>query len=87
MSLWAICQRPSSEITFLGASGFSQADKQEAIVRCHRSFLVNLFQVKTIKGASHDMSLVLEPEDHSIPVSGTYRKQIIQLLYSIKDFN
>lgn len=59
----------------------------EAMVRCHRSYLVNLFQVKTIKGASYDMSLILEPADQKIPVSGSYRSQIIERLQKLKEFN
>ena len=49
-----------------------KAVNDESIVRCHRSFMVNLHQVKSIKGVNQDTTLYLSPFDTPVPVSKTY---------------
>lgn len=61
-------------------SKLSETIRDEKICRCHRSFLVNLRHVKMIKGGPNDTTLTLSPLDHLIPVSRTYRKEILELL-------
>ncbi|WP_224484748.1 LytTR family DNA-binding domain-containing protein [Robertkochia aurantiaca] len=51
-----------------------------AIRRCHRSFMVNLEQVRTIKGNHQNMRLILAPFDSEVPVSPSYTADIMSLL-------
>lgn len=56
------------------------------IVRCHRSYFVNLSHVSAVKGTSHDMTLTITPFDISIPVSKSYQKTTLEILHEIKNF-
>ncbi|TNE47499.1 MAG: LytTR family transcriptional regulator [Bacteroidetes bacterium] len=56
------------------------------VVRTHRSFLVNLYQVKMIRGNDADTRLSLEQISEEIPVSKTYRTQVMQELRKLKNF-
>lgn len=56
------------------------------IVRCHRSYIVNLLLVKSVKGKSQDMTLTLDPFDSSIPISKSYQKSTLENLHKIKNF-
>ena len=58
-----------------------------SIVRCHRSFVINLFNVKAVKGAAKDLKLFMTPFDTEIPVSKSYREQVLVGLKSLKHFN
>jgi len=50
----------------------------EAIVRCHRYFIVNLKNVKKITGNARNYNLHLENLDFTIPVSRNFPKEIIE---------
>ena len=56
------------------------------IKRCHRSYMVNLLHVKAIKGANHEMRLLLDPFDSTILVSKSYKDSVLKHLHSIKNF-
>ena len=56
------------------------------IVRCHRSFIVNLLHVTVVKGGNHEMTLTLDPFDSVVPVSKSYRDSTLINLRSIKNF-
>ena len=61
--------------------------KNKVIMRCHRSYLVNLLQVSGVKGNHQDLTLILEPFGTAIPVSRSYQKVILQRLRELKNFN
>ncbi len=50
------------------------------IVRCHRSFLVNLYHVGRYQGSTSDLKLSLNGIDEQIPVSKTYTSSILSKL-------
>ena len=56
------------------------------ISRCHRSFIANLLQVKSVKGANHEMTLFLDPFDTMVPVSKSYKELIMKRLRELKNF-
>jgi len=56
------------------------------IVRCHRSYIVNLMHVSAVKGKSNNMTLSVDPLDGPIPISKSYEKTTIESLHKIKNF-
>jgi hypothetical protein len=56
------------------------------LIRCHRSFAVNLRQVHSYTGA-HPLKLYLNDISHPISVSRTYRKHVLQHLSSASGTN
>lgn len=58
----------------------SQLKDFDQIVRCHRSFVVNLDKVKSVEGKSQHYSFVIPQLPNSIPVSKTFPKSIIDEL-------
>ena len=59
---------------------------KSTVVRSHRSFLVNLYQVKMIRGNDADARLTLEQIDEEIPVSKTYSAQVMEELRKLQHF-
>ncbi len=57
-----------------------------AIVRCHRSFMVNLLHVNSIKGGNQDITLYLAPFDSPVPVSKSFKGAVLKNLRSLKNF-
>ncbi len=57
-----------------------------AIVRCHRSYMVNLVHVTAIKGGNQDMTLHLASLDIAIPVSKSFRTSVLENLRVLKNF-
>ena len=55
----------------------------ENIVRCHRSFIVNLKAVTSVTGNSQGLKLVLSENIQPIPVSRSYKKEITDKLSSL----
>ena len=64
----------------------SKSINNSFIVRCHRSYIVNLLQVSAVKGKGHDMTLSIDPFDTTIPVSKSYQETILASLHTIKNF-
>lgn len=55
------------------------------IIRCHRSFMVNLNQVSLMTNEKRTLMLILkQPIKRKIPVSKTYEERMIQVLNSKK---
>jgi DNA-binding LytR/AlgR family response regulator len=52
------------------------------LVRCHRSFIVNLQRVRSCHGNRHGLKLNLEGVDQPIPVSRAYTDTILRALGS-----
>lgn len=61
---------------------FEKQLKHSPVIRCHRSFLVNLSQVINISGNARGYLLELRNSNHSIPVSRTYNDRILSKLDS-----
>lgn len=55
-----------------------------AITRCHRSYMVNLTKVKTVKGTKQDTTLYLAPNDTAVPVSRSYLKDTLEQLQKMR---
>lgn len=53
------------------------------IMRCHRSFIVNLIRTRSITGNSRNYTLSLENCDIAIPVSRESEKRILQVLQKL----
>ena len=58
----------------------------DAIVRCHRSYLVNLVHVNAVKGGKKDIVLYLDPGNIPVPVSKSYSEPIKDKLRQLKNF-
>ena len=61
----------------------NQLEKQLAtygIIRCHRSFLVNIDQIKNVSGNSHQLNLHLPHSSVNIPVSRRYVERVKEIL-------
>ncbi len=56
------------------------------LVRCHRSYLVNLYNVHSIKGSLKDLKIILSHIDLEIPVSKTYSESTLEQLRYYKGF-
>lgn len=56
--------------------------KEENIVRCHRSYIVNLKNIKKVEGNSRGLQLYFNYYDQAIPVSRRYVKPILKQLES-----
>ena len=50
------------------------------VKRCHRSFMINLIQVKTVSGNTHQAQLYLKQVDVPIPVSRNYLANVTSKL-------
>jgi len=67
-------------------SGLTKSVNHISITRCHRSYIVNLLHVKTIKGGNQEMNLYLDTLDFPVPVSKSFRDSILKNLHSLKNF-
>ena len=67
-------------------SKLSESLNTPVIVRCHRSYLVNLLQVNAVTGGSSEIRLHLKGVDTPIPVSKSYRETTLENLHKIKNF-
>lgn len=68
-------------------SKLSKSINNSVIVRCHRSYMVNLLQVNAVKGGNNEMSLNIDHLDTSIPVSKSYQDSTLENLHKIKNFD
>jgi len=59
-----------------------EAMAQPGLVRCHRSFMVNLFQVRACHGNQHGLKLSLAGLDQTLPVSRAYTQAVLDSLGS-----
>jgi len=67
-------------------SKLSKSINNSVIVRCHRSYMVNLLQVTAVKGGNNEMSLNIDHFDATIPVSKSYQDSTLENLHKIKNF-
>lgn len=59
----------------------------KAIIRSHRSYIVNLHHVKTIKGGNRDIALYLDPFNSQVPVSKSFKNAVLEKLQNLKNFD
>ena len=59
-----------------------QLSEHEGIVRCHKSYLVNLHNISSVSGNTQGYRLHFEETDTTIPVSRNFPKDIIQRIKS-----
>jgi hypothetical protein len=51
------------------------------VVRCHRSYMINILRVKLIRNNKGSWSALMDsPESTEIPVTETYRQKVIQMI-------
>lgn len=67
-------------------SVLSEKISSQMIIKCHRSYIVNLFQVRSIIKGS-EMKLFLNYVDNPIRVSKSYQQDVDDCLKQIKNFN
>ncbi len=67
-------------------NNLSASVKSQVIVRCHRSYIINLLHVSAVKGGNHEMTLHIDPYDMAIPVSKSYRDATLKHLHKVKNF-
>lgn len=60
--------------------------EHDFLVRCHRSYLVNLFNVHSIKGGLNDLRITMSQIDTEIPVSKTFADGTLESLRKYKRF-
>ncbi|MDJ1495830.1 LytTR family DNA-binding domain-containing protein [Cytophagaceae bacterium DM2B3-1] len=53
------------------------------IIRCHRSYIVNLEQVTRISGNAQGYKLHLSGQEEAIPVARKYAKQVLEVLQKV----
>ncbi|KFF21334.1 LytTR family DNA-binding domain-containing protein [Chryseobacterium sp. JM1] len=68
----------------IGLSNLLNQVQTDCIKRCHRSYIVNLDQVKNIKGNAQGYRLFLSEIDFEIPVSRSFISLIIPKLKDLK---
>lgn len=51
--------------------------EEPLLVRCHRSFIVNLARVRGCRGNRHGLKLTLEGADRPVPVSRAYTENVL----------
>lgn len=67
-------------------SKLSKSINNSIIVRCHRSYMVNLLHVTAVKGGNNEMILNIDYFDATIPVSISYQNSTLENLHIIKNF-
>ena len=58
----------------------------EFLIRCHRSYVINLYNVHSIKGNRKDLKISMSHTDTTIPVSHTYMDVTLDALVKYKQF-
>jgi len=59
----------------------SQEIGKPGIYRCHRSFLVNLSNIKTVTGNSNGFKIHFKNYNKHVPVSRSYTNEFKKLIY------
>lgn len=67
-------------------TGLSDSLASDSIVRSHRSYLVNLYQVRAVQGGGSDIRLHLRHLDEPLPVSKTFNTDIMRALKKVHSF-
>lgn len=67
-------------------TGLADSLASDAVVRCHRSYVVNLYQVRAVHGGANDIRLQLRHLDDPLPVSKTFNTDIMHALKKVRSF-
>lgn len=59
---------------------FEKSNTHPALMKCHRSFIININQVKSIKGNTGGYKLIVEGIKHEIPLSKKYKNTVLSVL-------
>lgn len=62
----------------------NQLTDNNEIMRCHRSFIVNLKNIKTVDGNSRGLQLYFNNYEDAVPVSRKYVKNILNILEEVQ---
>ncbi|MGI9547178.1 MAG: LytTR family DNA-binding domain-containing protein [Flavobacteriaceae bacterium] len=65
---------------------FVKTLQYDFLVRCHRSYLINLYNVHSIKGGRQNLRIFMDHKDVVIPVSKTYIDNTMESLRKYKRF-
>lgn len=69
-------ERLEKRLVRTSLKNLSEGIENKHILRCHRSFMVNLNQIRTIRGPKKNLKLSLRKSDHIIPVSRKYSQDL-----------
>ena len=64
-------------------AGLSETTADTGIVRCHRSYLINLRRVVAVRGSGANLQLLLDAEGEPVPVSRSYAEQTLAALRAL----
>ena len=54
--------------------------KYNHFVRCHNSYIVNIYQIKAITGNSGGYKILLNNIDNPVPISRKYKNSFLELI-------
>lgn len=60
-----------------------QQINNKAIIRCHRSYLINIHNISKVTGNSQGLKLIFSEELQPIPVSRTYKEEVIERINTL----
>ena len=59
---------------------FGKSNSHPALMRCHRSYIININKIKSVKGNAGGFKLIIEGVNHEIPLSRTYKGTVFSIL-------
>lgn len=77
---WMEAEARRSSLIRSSLKRLEQILDEPLLLRCHRSFIVNLARVRGCHGNRHGLQLTLEGADRQVPVSRAYTRVILQKL-------
>ncbi|HBG70005.1 MAG: hypothetical protein A2W93_02190 [Bacteroidetes bacterium GWF2_43_63] len=63
----------------------TQLSEHPQVIRCHKSFLVNIHQISRVSGNSRGYSLHFTGDIDPVPVSRGYQKDVMQIIQQIRE--
>ncbi len=82
-----VCRQDGTPSTALLRASLKNLQRQiddSSIVRCHRSYIVNLRQIQRISGNAKGYTLFFDDCEHQIPVSRSHAKAVVPILGSLR---
>jgi len=77
---WAEGETRRASLVRSSLKRLEESLREPTLVRCHRSFIVNLGRVRGCQGNRHGLKLTLEGADRPVPVSRAYTETLLQKL-------
>jgi hypothetical protein len=78
-------EKPGKMLIRTSLSRLADAIDNTAIVRCHRSYIVNLYHVRSITSDSAGYKLRMNHTDSPLPVSRSYQEDALASLKEVKN--